>query len=101
MENKKLIAETVNRFNDILKYDSKQSIRPLDEYSNELVKLKSVKPGIFYEYKNCGNNNLILEGSFKRVISFLKDKNWAILSAYCQYFSLKQNILRNRILRGH
>ena len=73
---------------------------PLDNYSNTIIKKYSKEVGLYYEYKNCDNNNIILESSFNRVIDVLHNKDWAILSAFRSEFDLQTNIKRNRILRS-
>jgi hypothetical protein len=100
------IQNYLNRHYEILGYvergckPGRNDILPLDEYSNILRKSYSDKIGYFYEYVGCGNNNLICEDSWNRVISVLKDEDWAIVSAYRKQFTLRQNIQRNRVLRG-
>ena len=76
-------------------------ILPFEDYSNSLKK-KYSKPFacVVKEYADCGNNNLILEGSFNRLVSQMENKDFAIISAYRHEFSKEENILRNRELRG-
>jgi hypothetical protein len=89
MENKKLIAETVNRFNDILKYNLKQNIRPLidgetqdcgiihrippkGDMKEELIKVENSKYHLFFS-----NGSLDLPGK-----NLTSNK---IAQAYSQY----------------
>lgn len=53
----------------------------------------------FKKFENSKNNNLISESSLNRLLSF-KDKEWAIISANKANKTKKENIQRNRILRG-
>ena len=71
-----------------------------EDYSNELIKHENKKLGIYYTYKNCTNNNLILESSFAGLYHRLEFQDWGIISAYRKDFTKRENIQRNRELRG-
>lgn len=73
------------------------SIYPFEDYSNELV-YNSEKN--YYEFLNCSNTSIISEGSFNRLLDRMKNNDFAIITAYRANFSKKENILRNRKLRG-
>ncbi|MCM1220592.1 MAG: hypothetical protein NC548_39505 [Lachnospiraceae bacterium] len=98
--------EQVKSFNDfvinndnVVEDDFK--FNTFEDYSNVLK--QSYSTGykcMVYEYENCMNNNIIVEGSFNRLLDRMKTKDFAILSAYRNDFSKKDNILRNRKLRG-
>lgn len=77
------------------------SFLPFEDYSNSLLckYSKSYKAKV-YEYTNCSNHNLIVEGSFNRLLSQMKEKDFAILTAYRSTLTKKENIMRNRIFRG-
>ena len=77
------------------------SFLPFEDYSNSLFckYSKSYKAKV-YEYTNCSNHNLIVEGSFNRLLSQMKEKDFAILTAYRSTLTKKENIMRNRIFRG-
>jgi len=77
-----------------------ENISPFEDYSNEIVKCESKKLGTYYEYENCTNNNLISESSLGNLINILKNHDWGIITAYRRGFTKKENILRNRKLRG-
>lgn len=78
-----------------------KDILPFEDYSTSLKSRHSKPFGCTVkEFKDCGNNNLILEGSFNRLISQMTNKDFAIISAYRHEFSKEENILRNRELRG-
>lgn len=72
-----------------------------EDYSNEL---KTTYSSVFKcnvkEYVNCKNFNIIVEGSFNRLLEHLKNKDFAIITAYRNGFSKQDNILRNRKLRS-
>ena len=77
------------------------SFLSFEDYSNSLTsKYSKTFDCMVKEYKDCKNNNLILEGSFNRLMSLMADKDFAIISAYRHEFSKKENILRNRKLRA-
>jgi len=84
---KKIIKEMIN---EVIGYP----LSNMDDYGDIVEVKKGLK-----EYRNCENNNLISEGSLNRILSF-KDRKWAIISAHRKKFDKKQNIQRNRILRG-
>ena len=69
---------------------------PFEDYSSTLKRL----PNGLYEYVGCYNNNLLNEATLSRLLKILKNEPYAILSAYRKSFSKKENIRRNRILRG-
>ena len=75
--------------------------RPFEDYSPTLKQSYSDKfKCMINEYVGCSNNNLIIEGTFKRLVDKMKNKDFAILSAYRNSFTKEQNIKRNRQLRG-
>lgn len=69
---------------------------PFEDYSSSIRKLQD---GL-YEYTGCANGNLLNEATLTRLVNILENKTYAILSAYRKKFSKKENIKRNRILRG-
>ena len=78
-----------------------KNILPFEDYSSSLKSKKSKSfDCAVKEFKDCRNNNLILEGSFNRLMSLMADKDFAIISAYRHEFSKEENIMRNRHLRG-
>lgn len=91
--------EFVNNSNNVENYDSLH-LKPFEDYSDTLRKRYSNGYKCYiYEYVDCQNNCVILEGSFNRLIQRMKSKDFAILSAYRQGFSKRENIIRNRKLR--
>jgi hypothetical protein len=103
-----MVAEARRQFNFIVNYDPakggqqevKLDLLPLDRYSNTLVEKTSKKIKKYFQYENAGNYNLIIEGSFNKVIDTLHNKDWAIISAFFGDFDLQDNIKRNRMLRS-
>jgi hypothetical protein len=78
-------------FKNFVKY---RKLEKIDDYG------KIVDAGNGYKkYINSENNNLISESSFNRLFS-LRDKDWVIISAHRINKTKKENIQRNRILRG-
>ena len=78
-----------------------KNILPFEDYSSSLNERYSKSFGcMIKEFKDCRNNNLILESSFNRLMSLMANKDFAIISAYRHEFSKEENILRNRQLRG-
>lgn len=91
--------DTIKTFEEFVNDDSFH-IESFEDYSTTLKKSYSSSYGcIIYEYENCKNNCVILEGSFNRLLNKLHDDDFAILSAYINKFTKKENILRNRKLR--
>lgn len=73
---------------------------PFEDYSSSLKSKKSKSfDCVVKEFKDCDNNNIILEGSFNRLMSLMNNKDFAIISAYRHEFSKEENIIRNRKLR--
>lgn len=72
-----------------------------EDYSHTLKKSysHSYKCNI-YEYVGCKNNCVILEGSFSKLLKKMDDNDFAIISAYRNKFSKRENIERNRRLRS-
>ena len=70
-----------------------------EDYSDSIV-LKEHSDGNFYEYKDCDNHCAIIIGSFSRLVDRLATKDFVIMSAYRKEFTKKENIIRNRHLRG-
>lgn len=76
-------------------------IKPFEDYSMEIKPINSkVINGKCFKYVNCNNNCIISEDSLSRTLSFIKDKDFAILTAYRSNFSKNENIIRNRKLRA-
>ena len=69
---------------------------PFEDYSSTVKRL----PNGLYEYVGCFNNNLLNEAALARLLEILKNETYAILSACRRSFSKKENVRRNRILRG-
>lgn len=91
----------MKKFNELCEQITNTIEIPFDDYSNELKEVtSSVIPGKCLEYVNCKNNCIISEDSLSRTLNAIKDKEFAILTAYRGNFSKRENILRNRILRG-
>lgn len=63
-----------------------------------LIELNNVEP--YDQFDVYPNANLISESGFSRVVSALKDKEFGIITAYRSEFDKKENIKRNRSLRG-
>lgn len=65
-------------------------IKPFEDYSGkiELVKSKTI-PGKCFKYSDCTNNCIISEDSLSRTLSVIKDKDFAILTAYRAKFDKK------------
>ena len=79
----------------------KKHCLPFEDYSHNLKESYSNSYGcMIKEFVNSTNNNLIIEGSFNRLISQMQNKDFAIISAYRHEFDKPQNIKRNRKLRG-
>ena len=75
--------------------------RPFEDYSPTLKQSYSDKfKCMIKEYVGCSNNNLIIEGTFKRLVDKMQNNDFAILSAYRNSFTKGQNIQRNRQLRA-
>ena len=70
-------------------------IYPFEDYSNTL----QYDNGI-YKYLNCNNRAVIYEGTFNRLLSQMHNNDFVIITAYRANFTKKENILRNRKLRG-
>lgn len=76
------------------------TIKTFEDYSDTLRKRYSNSYKCYiYEYVDCLNNCIILEGSFNRLLQRMKNKDFAILSAYRKDFTKRENIIRNRKLR--
>lgn len=76
-------------------------VLPFEDYSHALKESYSNRlKCVVREYVGCSNNNLILEGSFNRLMSQMGERDFAIISAYRNNFTKGENILRNRHLRG-
>lgn len=74
---------------------------PFEDYSPTLKQSYSDKlKCMIMEYVGCSNNNLIIEGTFKRLVNIMQNNDFAILSAHKNSFTKKQNIQRNRQLRA-
>ena len=74
---------------------------PFEDYSPTLKQSYSDKlKCMIKEYVGCSNNNLIIEGTFKRLVDKMQNNDFAILSAYRNSFTKGQNIQRNRQLRA-
>lgn len=77
------------------------NFRPFEDYSPTLKQSYSDKlKCMIKEYVGCSNNNLIIEGTFKRLVDKMQNNDFAILSAYRNSFTKEQNIQRNRLLRA-
>lgn len=77
------------------------NIKPFEDYSMKIQIFESKNiPGKCYQYVDCNNNNIISEDSLSRTMSIMKDKDFAILTAYRGNFTKEENIQRNRVLRG-
>lgn len=77
-------------------------VLPFEDYSNFIRRVKISNPklrGNGFEYVDCTNVCLILESSFKRVMAFVQNQDFSIVSAFHGTLSKRENIRRNRILR--
>ncbi len=72
----------------------KYQITPMDDYSTIVVS-KGAKL-----YENSQNNNIICESTFNRLLSQMNNKDFVVITAHRNRFSKKENIQRNRDLRG-
>lgn len=75
------------------------TIYPFEDFSNNIELIEGIN-GKYYMYKDCSNSCIINEGSFNRLMDRLKNSDFIIMSAYRTTFSKKENIIRNRKLRG-
>ena len=76
-------------------------VLPFEDSSQSLKEVFSESYGCrVKKFDHCKNNNLIMEGTFNRLLSQMQNKDFAIISAYRHEFSKEENILRNRKLRG-
>ena len=99
---KELISDAVkNVFSEKNNLLTEYNVLPFEDYSHTLKESYSHKlKCMIKEYVGCSNNNLIMEGSFNRLISQMTEKDFAIISAYRNNFTKEENIIRNRHLRG-
>ena len=90
-----------HRLNEgITENDEEFYYESFEDYSHTLKKSYSQTYECnIYEYVGCRNNCVILEGSFSRLLTRMEDNDFAIISAYRNKFSKKENIERNRELR--
>ena len=97
MENKIM---TFDEFSKELENNDEFYYESFEDYSHILKKSYSqtYKCNI-YEYVGCRNNCVILEGTFNKLLTKMEDNDFAIISAYRNKFSKKENIKRNRKLR--
>ena len=74
---------------------------PFEDFSSTFTESYSEKYGCIVKvYADSANNNIILEGSFNRLLQQMDSTDFAIISAYRKEKTKKENILRNRKLRG-
>ncbi len=74
---------------------------PFEDFSSAFTESYSEKYGFMVKgYADSANNNIILEGSFNRLLQQMDSTDFAIISAYRKEKTKKENILRNRKLRG-
>lgn len=90
----------MKKFNEIYNKIIEEISYPFEDYSNNIIKINSkTLSGNCFKYVNCDNHCIISEDSLSRTLSIIKDKDFAILTAYRGEFSKKENIIRNRKLR--
>lgn len=76
---------------------------PFEDYSDMIVECKSsgrYSGSKCFKYVNCENNCIISEDSLSMTLTAIKNKDFAILTAYRGNFSKADNIKRNRQLRA-
>ena len=74
---------------------------PFEDFSSAFTESYSEKYGCMVKgYADSANNNIILEGSFNRLLQQMDSKDFAIISAYRKEKTKKENILHNHKLRG-
>ena len=74
---------------------------PFEDFSSAFTESYSEKYGCMVKgYADSANNNIILEGSFNRLLQQMDSTDFAIISAYRKEKTKKENILHNRKLRG-
>ena len=89
---KSKLLKNFNRLNEItLEYP----LSHMDDISNIIINENGRKL-----FKGCENNNIICESSLNRLLDHSRNREFAIITAYRNVFDKKQNIKRNRILRG-
>jgi len=77
-----------------------EHIVPICECAVTSKKLNPTGKSKFFKFEDGKNSNIISEDSFVRTYSIVKDKTFAILTAYRQECNEKENIMRNRKLRA-
>ena len=83
------------------KQEEVDGLLPFEDFSPTFNETYSGLYGcIVKEYADSMNNNIIVEGSFTRLLNQMDSKDFAIISAYRNEKTKKENILRNRKLRG-
>ena len=91
----------MKEFNNLIAEVVLKNLYPFEDYSNKICKIKNVnESGKCFKYVDCMNNCIISEDSLSRTLSVMKEKEFAILTAYRNNFSKVENILRNRKLRA-
>jgi hypothetical protein len=85
----------MNKVNKIYDDLILSTIKPFEDYSDKIIKTENQ-----IKYADGHNNCIISEDSLSRTLSIMKDKDFAILTAYRSNFSKVENIVRNRKLRA-
>ena len=71
-------------------------VSTFEDFSNKLSESKDN----YLTWKECTNTLLISEDSLQRTLTVIQNSSFAILTAYQNRFSKRDNILRNRKLRA-
>ena len=78
-----------------------KNMTTFEDFSNKISKSKFSKMIQNYRiWESCSNTLLISEDSLQRTLTVIQNSSFAILTAYQNIFTKKQNILRNRKLRA-
>lgn len=91
------------KFNDLYQKIIDEHYLPFEDYSGMITECKSggrYSGGKCFKYVDCENNCIISEDSLSRTLTAIKNKDFAILTAYRGNFSKAENIKRNRQLRA-
>lgn len=76
------------------------SILPFEDFSRELQTVYSADFGCkVAQYVGCRNSNLIVEGSYRRLMATIKDCDYAILTTLWSEEKKEECILHNRRIR--
>lgn len=83
-----------------MKSENDIPILPFEDFSQELQVVYSPYFGCkVAQYVGCRNNNLIVEGSYRRLMATVKDCDYVILPTLWSEETKTENILHNRRVR--